>query len=210
MAKNLRRSYYNAFSRFYDRFVSLHSADRQGAVRSYFSSLVPAEEGDCVLDICTGTGSLLLYLRDKVGTDGLVVGIDFSRGMLEKNRQKTGRFPNIALAEADAAFLPFPAGSFDAVTCSHAFYELKGETQEVALGEIVRILKPGKAFLMMEHDVPQKPLIRAMFYLRLASMGAKRAIAILRHEKNTLERYFSGVEKVLTPNGRSKVLICRK
>ena len=46
--------------------------------------------------------------------------------------------------------------SFDAVTCSHAFYELKGETQERTLREILRILKPGKTFLMMEHDVPER------------------------------------------------------
>jgi hypothetical protein len=39
--------------------------------------------------------------------------------------------------------LPFAAGSFDAVTCSHAFYEIKGETQSSALEEIVRVLLEG-------------------------------------------------------------------
>jgi len=38
--------------------------------------------------------------------------------------------------------LPFAAGSFDAVTCSHAFYEIKGETQRWALEEILRVLRP--------------------------------------------------------------------
>lgn len=208
--KNLRRSYYNAFSRFYDRFVALHSSDRRGAMRRYLSHLTPVKEGERVLDICTGTGSLLLHLREKVGTHGLLVGVDFSRGMLEMNRQKTGTYRNICLAETDVASMPFPDESFDAVTCSHAFYELKGETQDRALKEIVRVLKTGKAFLMMEHDVPKNPLVRAMFYLRLASMGAGRAIAILRHEKHTLESYFKSVEKVATPTGRSKIMICRK
>lgn len=108
------------------------------------------------------------------------------------------------------SFTSNTAGSFDAVTCSHAFYELKGETQGQALREILRILKPGRVFLIMEHDVPENSLVRALFYIRILSMGAKRALAILKHEKSTLESYFSRVEKVASPSGGSKILICRK
>ena len=117
---------------------------------------------------------------------------------------------NICLVQADAAVLPFTSRSFDAVTCTHAFYELKGEAQERALREIVRILKPGKAFLMVEHDLPDNPFIRTLYYLRLASMGVKRAISILRHKRNTFERYFSTVERISAPAARSKILLCRR
>jgi hypothetical protein len=37
----------------------------------------------------------------------------------------------------------------------------------------------------------------------------KRAIAILRHVRNTLERYFKTVERIRAPTGRSKILLCR-
>ena len=153
--RHLRRSYYDAFSRVYDRFVALHSTDRQGVVRRYLSDLVPVKTGERILDICTGTGALLPYLREKVGLSGSVVGVDFSRGMLSANLKRTNGLANIHLVEADVASLPFAPESFDAATCSHAFYELKGEAQELALSEIVRVLKPGKAFLMMEHDLPR-------------------------------------------------------
>lgn len=210
MANKSRRFYYNLFSRFYDRFVVLHSTDPQGMARKFLSDLVPVGEGDRVLDICTGTGSLLLELSARVGEDGQAVGLDFSRGMLGVCRQKTSSHANIRLVEASAADIPFGAGSFDAVTCSHAFYELKGGTQDRALREILRVLKPGKAFLMMEHDLPERPLARGLFYIRLASMGSKRALAILRHERETLEKYFASVEKVATPTGRSKIMISRR
>ena len=206
--RNLRRSYYNAFSRFYDKFVALHSVDAHGALRKFFSEKVPVNEGDFVLDICMGTGSLLLYLRDKIGAKGLVVGVDFSRGMLKVGQEKAKTYKNISLLESDVAYLPFAADVFDAVTCSHAFYELKGETQDRTLRETVRVLKPGKPFLMLEHDVPKSSLMRALFYIRLFSMGAKRAIHILKHEKATLETYFKIVEKLVTPTGRSKILVC--
>lgn len=78
--KNYRRSYYNLFSRFYDRFVSLHASDAQHIARRYLAELVPINKGGRVLDLCTGTGSLLPYLCRKVGGDGSVVGVDFSRG----------------------------------------------------------------------------------------------------------------------------------
>jgi len=206
--RNFRQSYYNAFSRFYDRFVALHSIDVHGALRKFFSDKVPVKETDFVLDICTGTGSLLLYLREKIGPKGLVVGVDFSRGMLKVGQEKTKMYVNISLVESDVTCLPFKPNGLDAVTCTHAFYELRGEAQDRVLREIVRVLKPGKPFLMMEHDVPKSVFIRMLFYIRLFSMGARKALYILRHEIRTLERYFRIVEKIPSPTGRSKIMIC--
>jgi len=208
--RHSRRSYYNAFSRVYDRFVELHSTDRQGVVRQQLSSLVPVKQGERILDVCTGTGALLPYLRTKIGTNGSVIGVDFSRGMLSESVRKTRELDNIHLVEADVTCLPFVGDSFDGVTCTHAFYELKGEAQERALREIVRVLKPGKAFLMMEHDIPTNPIVRGLFYIRIASMGARKALGVLKHEKATLERHFRSVEKVASPSGRSKIMICLK
>jgi ubiquinone/menaquinone biosynthesis C-methylase UbiE len=210
MMSDLRRSYYNRFSSFYDRFVAFHSRDKQGLARKFLADQLPVEEGASVLDICTGTATLLSHLEAKVGPDACVVGVDFSRGMLKVSRDKMKKFVNIHLVEADVGYLPFAAGTFDAVTCSHAFYELKGQTQDRALREILRVLRPKGAFLMMEHDVPLNPFVRALFYLRLASMGAGRAISILRHEQELLRRYFGRVEKVVVPTRRSKILICWK
>jgi ubiquinone/menaquinone biosynthesis C-methylase UbiE len=208
--RHMRRSYYDGFSKFYDRFVALHSRDRQGLARKFLVDRVSTQTAGSVLDLCTGTATLLQYLQAKVGPNGQVVGVDFSHGMLKIAQQKTRSFAQVFLVEANAGRLPFAAGAFDAVTCSHAFYELKGETQSQALQEIVRILKPNGAFLMMEHDVQASPFVRALFYLRLTLIGAGRAITFLRHEREVLERYFASVEKIVAPAGRSKVMICRK
>ena len=207
--KNLRQSYYDFFSKYYDRFVSLHSRDPQSALKKFLADMVSMEGGGRVLDICCGTGSFLLELSKRTGPKDLAVGLDFSRGMLMVSREKTGVRSNVCLVQADAAALPFSSRSFDAVTCTHAFYELKGVAQERALREIVRILKPGKVFFMVEHDLPENPFIRTLYYLRLASMGFRRAFLILRQERNTLERYFRTAERIDAPTGRSKILLCR-
>lgn len=206
---NYRRSYYNVFSKIYDRFVALHSSDARGDLRQFLAGQVPVCEGETVLDLCTGTASLLPLLSRKVGVAGRIYGVDFSQGMLGVGRARTRYYENIQLVEADVAELPFHERSIDAVTCSYAFYELKGATQDKAIQEIKRVLKPRKAFLLMEHDLPDSAVIRTLFYIRLASMGARRALSILRHEEALLRRHFTQVDKMVTANGRTKVFICR-
>jgi ubiquinone/menaquinone biosynthesis C-methylase UbiE len=206
----LRRSYYNVFSRFYDRFVALHSRDAGGEARTFLADLVPAQDGGSILDVCTGTATLLPHLQERVGRGGRVIGLDFSRGMLGVARTKTRTFPAIHLVEGDVGCLPFAEESFDAVTCSHAFYELKGELRESALREIRRVLRPSGAFLMMEHDVPANPVVRVLFYLRLTVVGAGNAITFLRQERDILATRFATVEKVAAAGGRSKVMVCWK
>ena len=207
--KKFRQRYYDLFSRFYDQFVALHSRDDQQKSRDFLTEHAGVEQGDCALDICTGTGSTLSRLQKRVGRDGLVVGVDFSRGMLTVAQVKTAGYHNVFLVEADVAYLPFKKSIFDAVTCSFAFYELKGKSHEHCLHEIGRVLKIGKPFLMMEHDVPRWRLTRMLFYVRLLSMGLKKTVQILRHERELLLQYFKYIDKVTMPAGRTKIMVCR-
>ena len=206
--QTFRQRYYDSFSRFYDRFVALHSTDRQETLRALLAGHIGTKKGAKVLDLCTGTGSTLSHLRKRAGRDGLVVGIDFSTGMLKKAQPKIRGFANVHLVQGDAANVPFKKSIFDAVTCCYAFYELKGKTQEQCLREIVRVLKPGKPFLMMEHDLPRKRLTRILFYVRLLSMGLKKTLEILRHERDVLLHYFSSADKISMPGGRTKIMVC--
>jgi ubiquinone/menaquinone biosynthesis C-methylase UbiE len=206
--RKFRQKYYDLFSKFYDRFVALHASDKQGVLRDILAEQTGAEPGDCVLDICTGTGAALRPLAGRVGAAGLVVGLDFSSGMLAAASHKTGENEQVCLVQADCGKLPFKTGVFSAVTCSHAFYELKGATQVNTLNEIKRCLKPGKPFLMMEHEVPENRLVRLLFHIRLMSMGRERALQILKHEAGFLEQHFRQVRKAAVVTGKSKIYIC--
>ena len=208
--KRFRQKYYDLFSHIYDRFVALHSADRALRLRYFLADTTGLKKGDKVLDICTGTGSTLIPLEEKVQAEGLAIGLDFSIGMINAGRSKTSEHESIVFVLADVGHLPFKKQVFNAVTCSHAFYELKGKTQENCLREIGSILKPGMPFLMMEHDVPKNFFVRMLFYLRLLSMGPQKAFEILRHERELLMKYFKSVEKMTAPTGKSKVIICRR
>lgn len=207
-----RIRYYDAFSRVYDRFVAAHSSDRTGRLRDVLAEQAGIEPGDRVLDLCTGTGAMLPSLAWRVGVQGLVVGLDFSTGMLRVAAKKAAKSPDVpgaALVCADAEQLPFRAGAFHAVTCSHAFYELKGEGADRALAEVSRTLRTGGRFLMMEHEVPQKLLVRLLFYVRLLSMGLRKALEVLGHEEALFRRHFTDVERIQTPTGHSKIIAGR-
>ncbi|RLA85777.1 MAG: hypothetical protein DRG40_03925, partial [Deltaproteobacteria bacterium] len=116
MRRYIRRKYYDLFSPFYDAFVTLHSGDRGGVLREMLAETTGLKEGNTVLDICTGTGSLLVNLQGKVGEKGRVIGVDFSRGMLKVAKEKTRHLKNVFLVEADVSCLPFKGEAFDAVT----------------------------------------------------------------------------------------------
>ena len=209
MGSRFRIRYYDAFSRVYDRFVALHSSDREGRLREVLAERTALVPGDRALDLCTGTGAMLPCLVRYTGDGGLVVGLDFSRGMLEQARNRIAGTPGVALVRADAERLPFLHGSFDAVTCSHAFYELKGTGAERALEEVARTLRADGHFLMMEHEVPERPLVRLLFYIRLLSMGLRKALEVLGHEEVFFRRHFSMVERITTGTGRSKIILGR-
>jgi demethylmenaquinone methyltransferase/2-methoxy-6-polyprenyl-1,4-benzoquinol methylase len=167
------------------------------------------KRGDKLLDICTGTGTMLSHCQKKVGSEGLVLGMDFSWGMLKVAQGKTHDYENIFFIQADAGHLPFKARVFDAVTCSFAFYELKDEAQEDFLKGLQIILKTGQPFVMIEHDVPSNAFIRVLFYIRLLSMGRNRAREILKRPMGPLARYFKSVDEIEVPTSKSKIKMCK-
>src|SRR5690348_13763647 len=84
------------------------------AVARHISPLAPFGTG---LDLCCGTGAALALLRPLCRD--LVVGLDFSAGMLAVGRARTTTAPGtapLAFVYGDALALPF-GPSFDIVTC---------------------------------------------------------------------------------------------
>ena len=207
--KTFRQRYYDLFSHFYDKFVRLHSRDRHEQRRALLADHLGLKRGDKVLDVCTGTGTALLHFEEKVGSEGLVIGMDFSWGMLMAAQEKSSARENVFLIQGEAGHLPFKARVLDAATCSFAFYELKDRTQDAFLRDVRTILKEGRPFFMIEHEVPSNAFVRLLFHIRLLSMGRSRAREILKHERDRLARYFKSVNRIEIPASKAKIRVCR-
>ena len=203
---NYRRKYYDLFSKFYDDFIKLHSKDKNEELRKFFVEQTKLKNNQIVLDLCCGTGSNFIHFKNKA-PKGFFVGIDFSYGMLIQAKKK---FNNANLVLGDVAFLPFKDNTFDIITYTFAFYELKGEKVHKTLLEIKRVLKDNGKLLIMEHEIPKNSLTKFLYYIRLATMGLKKAKTIISHEQELLQKFFPNVKKIISPSKKSKIFICQK
>ena len=205
-----RQKFYNLFSHFYDFFIKMHSGYHRDETRRFLvdSAKINNTKQVRVLDICCGTGSVVLSFADKY-PDALAIGYDFSTGMLQKAKEKDST-NTIHLVNGDAAYLSFVDDCFDIVCCSHALYELKGQVRTDALLEMKRVLKPDGQVLIMEHEVPQKPIVKAMFYIRMLMMGPTDAREFVKQGITPFKKIFPDVTLAHTPSGKSKLIICRK
>ena len=107
--------------------------------RALALEMLAIEPGDAVLDVGCGPGNFTRAFARASG-DGLVVGLDASRTMLEQAARESNP-PNVRYVRADAAALPFPDASFDAVCCFAALYFIEEPLR--AIDEMVRVLAPG-------------------------------------------------------------------
>jgi ubiquinone/menaquinone biosynthesis C-methylase UbiE len=97
--------------------------------------------GKQVLDLCCGTGA---YVSRLLGQVGSIVGLDFSRTMLNALAvQLRGHecADRVRLVEGDATALPFARGSFDTVFSMASLYHVPHA--ERAIKEVARVLRPG-------------------------------------------------------------------
>lgn len=117
--------------------------------------LVAETRPEDILDIATGTGDLAILMAQ---TDALqIVGLDLSDGMLEIGRKKVADKKlqdRIQLVQGDSENLPFDDHTFDAITVGFGIRNF--ENLEKGLEEIIRVLRPGGIFVILETSNPEK------------------------------------------------------
>ncbi len=205
-----RRRYYDLFSHLYDWFVALHSRGDEQNTRFFMVDCAQLEgvAKPRILDICCGTGSVILTFAQEY-PESTSIGLDFSHGMLHKAKEKDST-QIVSFLEGDAASLPLSNDIFDVVTCSHALYELRGETRMDALKEMKRVVKPGGRVLIMEHELPTHPLIKFLFNIRMSLVGSSGAKAFLNEDLEPFQQLFSKVQLSHSPSGKSRLVCCIK
>jgi demethylmenaquinone methyltransferase / 2-methoxy-6-polyprenyl-1,4-benzoquinol methylase len=114
-------------------------------------------EDAVVLDLCCGTGDLMLALRAQA--DARVLGSDFCHPMLTAAMHKGGA--GAPFFEADALRLPARDKSLDAITVAFGFRNLAN--YESGLLEFRRALKPGGVAAILEFSTPPNPAFNAVY-----------------------------------------------
>lgn len=118
--------------------------------------------GQQVVDVACGTGVLTRAVAEKVGPEGLAIGVDINEGMLNVAETNT---PEIEWRQAAAESLPLDDNCFDSVVCQ--FGLMYFEDQQSALKEMMRVLRPGGNLSVVVWDklenIPAYAIEEALF-----------------------------------------------
>jgi demethylmenaquinone methyltransferase/2-methoxy-6-polyprenyl-1,4-benzoquinol methylase len=161
----------------YDRWSRLLSLGQDPRWRRFLVSRVDCGPDGSVLDVATGTAAVAIELVRQQGCR--VVGLDQSPEMLAGARgriESAGLADRVRLVEGSAEQLPFPDGSFDALTFTYLIRYV--EDPAATLAELARVVRPGGVMAGLEFGVPRgvwRPLWE--LYVRVGLPVSGRVIA---------------------------------
>ncbi|KAL8137979.1 hypothetical protein V2J09_003980 [Rumex salicifolius] len=204
-----RRALFNRIAPVYDNLNDLLSLGQHRVWKRMAVSWSGAKNGDCVLDLCCGSGDLAFLMSEKVGLDGKVIGLDFSRDQLmvasSKQQSKSKNlYRNIEWIEGDALDLPFSDGYFDAITIGYGLRNVVD--RDLAIKEVFRVLKPGSKLSVLDFNKPTQPFAAMIQGWMIDNVVVPTAGGFgLAHEyeylKTSIEGYLTGEELELLTLG---------
>jgi ubiquinone/menaquinone biosynthesis C-methylase UbiE len=176
----------------YDRVLDYATLYQDRRWKSWVSRMMDGSKGDAVLDIGCGT----LLLEERLARRGYsFIGLDLAPEMIRRGQRKG--IPNVVLlANGDAEFLPFPAGSFDVVVSCYVpkYVEIRRFAAEVA-----RVTRPGAKVVLYDFAKPKGWWAPA---LEVYIQGGLRMVGLLlglagREESST----FTNLPRIIEETG---------
>ena len=146
-------------------------------VRDRTAAALDLGPGDTVIEMGCGTGANFPHLMGRIGPEGRLVGVDFTRPMLDRARRDVRRngWGNVEVARADASRPPID-GPVDALLATFVVGMLADPAETV--NDWLDLLAPGGTLALMDARQSPRPLmtpVNAAFRgLVLVSMPEKR------------------------------------
>ncbi len=147
---------FDAIAPTYERVNTVATFGRDTAWRRRTVAAADVRPTDVVLDICCGTGDMLRAFAVHTPRPRLLLGVDFSAGMLAAAHFDGTPVP-IRLIRADAVRLPLADASVDVITCAFGVRNF-GDLAE-GLREMHRVARPGARVLILEFAMPENALL---------------------------------------------------
>ncbi len=148
----------------YDRMNDILSFRRHKAWRAFTMRRMNVQPGDTALDLCCGTCDWTIALAQASQT-GNIVGLDFSRNMLDFGQQKITKLKldeQVTLVQGNAMQLPFDDNSFDYATIGFGLRNVPD--LDKVLSEMKRVVKPGGQVVCLELSKPAAEPFRSLYY----------------------------------------------
>jgi ubiquinone/menaquinone biosynthesis C-methylase UbiE len=157
--KHTESAYTNPMQHFsghmYDRLTAIMMAGRQKGIRKASIELARIKQGDRILEVGCGTGTLTMLAKNFAGPEGKVFGIDPLPQMVRTAQQKAQK------AKLDITFqtglmeeIPFSESMFDVVLASFMIFHTDEAIRQKGFEEVYRVLKPEGKFLIVDTQSP--------------------------------------------------------
>jgi ubiquinone/menaquinone biosynthesis C-methylase UbiE len=151
----------------YDHISPLYDIGSTGSGRPRREAVAQLrlEPGEVILDMACGTGLNFPFIQPGIGSEGLLIGLDYSSGMLAKAQRKVQRhrWGNVRLIQADARSLSEDllrehagVNGVDKVLCTLGFTVVPD--WEAVFEQSCALLKPGGRYAIMDWYVNQRNL----------------------------------------------------
>ena len=171
--------------------------------RNRLAAKVKACSPGYLVDLATGSGDVAFKLREKLGTEVQIQGLDFCEPMLEQARRKRDEqatYSGIDFEFGDCMQLPLEDGSVDAVTISFGVRNF--EDRKKGLREILRVLRPGGRLFILEFSQPAT-WFRPFYYIYLKWI-LPRLAAMTTGDKGAYDYLAGSIEQFPSKNTLSQ------
>jgi SAM-dependent methyltransferase len=135
---------------------------REGTFKRRVLERAALADGERVLDVACGTGTLALSAA-RSARSVRVTGVDGDPAILERARAKAGN--EVTFDEGLSTELPYEDGSFDVVLSTLFFHHLSDEATLRSAEEVRRVLRPAGRLVIGDLGRPQDPLMRVAVLL---------------------------------------------
>jgi ubiquinone/menaquinone biosynthesis C-methylase UbiE len=152
---------FSSLTRVYDPVVAITS--REGAFKRRLLEHARIKDGESVLDLACGTGTLAIEVK-KEHPKAKVSGVDADEAILRRAKAKAkDAGVKISLQLGVSNELPYDARAFDVVLSTLFFHHLTDEAKADTAEEVRRVLRLGGRVLIADWGRPQDPLMRTAF-----------------------------------------------
>jgi len=196
---------YNIMSEDYEQLEGYNPDADLGLGCGLPTQFAKIKKGDFVIDLGSGAGNDAFIARHETGETGKVIGIDFTRAMIERARTNAELrgFNNVEFREGDIEKMPVTSNVADVIV-SNCVLNLVPNKDGV-IKEIFRVLKPGGHFsisdIVLVGQLPEKIQNAAEMYAGCVSGAIPKQVYLELIESNGFTNIIIQKEKpVIVPD----------